>query len=166
MTSSLQGLQQLFGMGAALGGLLLAAVMAGLVLTVWRSRGMLPKRAKGLPKHKVSWDGGEAEYEKALAGLYREVWEAIRQGDAETLEVISYGPAFAHFKPRLQWEDRREVLQGSIRESWDPATQRLTVTLAVSRFRGGWKRFYERWTIQRGAKAWSVIAAGPADKPS
>lgn len=165
MTNSLQGLEQLFGLGAAVGGLLLAAVVAGVALTLWRSRSMLPKRAKGLPKHKVPWESGEAAYEQALEGLYQELWEAIRTSDAETLEAITYGPPFQYFKPRLHWEDRREVLQGSIRESWDPATQRLSVVLAVSRFRGGWKRFYERWTIQRGAKAWSIVSAAPAEKP-
>jgi len=163
MTNSLHGLEQLFGLGAAIGGLLLAAVLAAITVTLLRVRSGLPKRAKGLPKHRVPWD--EGDYEKTLEGLYQEIWEAIRQGDAETLEVVTYGPAFQHFKPRLQWEDRREVLQGSIREHWDPATHRLTVTLAVSRFRGGWKRFYERWTLQRGEKAWSVVAAAPAEKP-
>ncbi len=161
----MQGLEQLFGVGAAIGGLLLAAVLAGLALTLWRTRrSLLPRKAQGLPKHKVSWDS-EADYEKSLDGLYHEIWEAIRNGDAETLEVITMGPAFQHFKPRLHWEDRREVLQGSIRESWDPSSQRLTVTLAVSRYRGGWKRFYERWTIQRGQKSWSIVSAAPADKP-
>lgn len=165
MTNGIQGLERLFGLGATIGGLLLAALVAGLALTLWRSRSALPKRAKSLPKHKIPFEGGEAAYETILEGLYQEVWEAIRNGDAETLEVITMGLPFLHFKPRLTWEDRREVLQGSIREAWDPVTQRLTVTLAVSRFRGGWKRFYERWTLQRGQKAWSVVAAGPIDKP-
>ena len=57
--------------------------------------------------------------------------------------------------------DQREALQGSIRQSWDAASNKLVVILAVSRWNKGWRRYYEEWTLQRQGNAFFVVDAKP-----
>lgn len=175
MHSTLEGLERFLGIGLGIFGfVLLLGVIGGLVMLA-RFGGSLAeakeKKAKPLPKHKMEpsviderWTD-EAGYEKILDRLHKEIVHAINNQDNETLEIVSQGSAQALFKQRLQamdlGSDKREVMQGSIRQSWDPKTHKLVVILAVSRFNKGWRRCYEEWTLQKQGNAWFVIAAKP-----
>lgn len=175
MSSTLEGLERFLGIGLAiLAGVLMVAIGYGLVL-LKRFGGSLAeakeKKAKPLPQHKIEpaaiderW-ADESGYEKMLERLHKEIVHAINHQDNETLEIITQGTAQALFKQRLQsldlGSDKREVLQGSVRQSWDPKTHKLVVILAVSRFVKGWRRCYEEWTLQKQGNAWFVVAAKP-----
>ena len=168
------GLERFLSIGLGLLGLLLLAAIAYGVVLLKRFGGEVVapnKKPKPLPKHKVEpsviderWSD-ESGYERMLDRLYKEVHHSIGTQDKENLEIIAQGSALALFQARLQaldmGSDKREVLQGSIRESWDPATHKLVVTLAVTRWAKGWRRFYEEWTLQRQGNAWFVVAAKP-----
>jgi hypothetical protein len=172
MDASLVGLERFLGIGlGAICLVVLAAAAYGVILLKrFGAEVVVPnKKARPLPKHKVEaatiderWTD-EIGYERMLERIYKEVQAAINEQDRETLEIVTQGPALAFFQARLQaldlGSDKREVVQGSIRESWDPATQKLVVTLALTRWAKGWRRFYEEWTLQRQGNAWFVVGA-------
>jgi hypothetical protein len=172
---SMVGVERFFYIGlAVVGAVVLAASVYGLIIlkrmgvAVWSSG---PKKAKPLPKHKVSantvdsrWSNEET-YDRMLSRLHQELQQAIHQQDRETVEIIAQGPALQLFMARLGKQDmavdQREALQGSIRQSWDPASNKLVVVLAVSRWHKGWRRMYEEWTLQRQGNAYFVVDAKP-----
>lgn len=166
-------LERLLGGGA----LLVSAASLGLLAWAavwwqrWRQAGPTPSRkAKALPRHAVvlkdinpEWQ--ESNYERMLEHLHGEIYAALQNGDRETLGVFAQGQAEQGFISQLgsplDAEDRREVIQGSVRRSWDSASSKLVVVLAVSRWRKGWRRFYEEWVFQRQGSAWFVIERRP-----
>jgi len=171
---SLLGIERFFYFGITVVGLaVLAASIYGLFLL--KRMGVLAfapaKKAKPLPKHKV--DGApldsrwaeEKGYDTMMNRLHQEIQQAIHQQDKETLEIVAQGPALRLFLSRLSkldmGADQREALQGTVRQSWDQASKKLVITMAVSRWVKGWRRFYEEWTLQRQGNAWFVVDAKP-----
>ena len=169
------GLERILSIGLGVLCLVVVALATYGIVLLKRFGGDLSlpnKKAKPLPKHKVDlktiderWVD-ESFYEKMLERTYQEIQHSILHQDKETLEIVSQGTAQELFMARLQQvdmgSDKREVLQGSIRQSWDPASKKLVTLLAVTRWAKGWKRFYEEWTLQRQGNAWFVVAARPS----
>lgn len=172
---SMAGIEKFLYIGlAVVGVVVLAASVYGLIflkrmgVEVLKSQ---PKKPKALPKHKVDastvdkrWTNDET-YDRMLTRLHQELQQAIHQQDKETIEIISQGPAQRLFMARLgkvdMAVDQREALQGSVRQSWDAASSKLVVILAVSRWSKGWRRHYEEWTLQRQGNAYFVVDAKP-----
>lgn len=167
-------LEKLLNLGAGVAVALLAVVVVVALLFLRRFQvGALVaagKKPKALPKHRVAaneidsrWE--ESNYQKMLESVYQEIHQALRSCDKESLEVFCQGQALASFRSQLKdpvaGEDQREVLQGSVRQSWDPSTHRLVVVLAVTRWVKGWRRFYEEWTLQRQGAAWFLLERKP-----
>lgn len=176
MESSLGGLERFLSIGLALLGLVAAVVITYGLILLKRFGGAIKeadKKPKALPKHKVDCAGiderwvDESGYERMLTRIHSEIQQAVAQQDRETLEIVCQGSALELFKARLQHQetdmgkDLREALQGSIRQSWDPAQQKLVVILGVSRWNKGWRRYYEEWTLQRQGNGWFVVGAKP-----
>lgn len=171
----MQGVEKFLYLGlAVVGVVVLAASVYGLIILKRMGVAVLqtqPKKPKALPKHKVDsatvdsrWPTDEA-YDRMLSRLHQELQQAIHQQDKETIEIIAQGPALRLFMARLgkvdMAVDQREALQGSIRQSWDPSSNKLVVILAVSRWNKGWRRHYEEWTLQRQGNAYFVVDAKP-----
>ena len=159
--------------------LVLAAVACALTYALlWMRRsGILgggAKKAKPLPRHKVpvqqlhpKWE--ETNYNNMIESVHREIYSAIQQRDRETLEVFCQGSALQGLLPRLEElpgsEDRREIVQGSVRQSWDAARGELVTVLAVTRWVKSWRRFYEKWTLQRQGNAWFLVGREACREP-
>lgn len=162
-------------------GLIALLVALGAVLTyalLWlRRSGILgsgAKKSRPLPKHKVpveqlhpKWE--ETNYNNMVESVHREIHAALLKRDRETLEVFCQGAALKSLLPRLEdlpgSEDRREVLQGSVRQSWDAQRGELVTILAVSRWVKSWRRFYEKWTLQKQGNAWFLVAREASREP-
>ena len=172
---SLQGFEKFLYLGlAVVGAIVVVASVYGLIVLKRMGVAVLqtqPKKPKALPKHKVDaatidsrWQNEEA-YDRRLTRRHQELQQAIHQQDKETVEIIAQGPALRLFMSRLGKMDlavdQREALQGSIRQSWDAASNKLVVILAVSRWNKGWRRYYEEWTLQRQGNAFFVVDAKP-----
>lgn len=174
---SFQSLERFLQVGIAL--LLLAVGGALTYALVWMRRsgilGAPSKKAKPLPKHRVAvqqlhpkWE--ETNYNNMIESVHREIYSAIQARDRETLEVFCQGSALKGLLPRLEElpgsEDRREILQGSVRQSWDASRGELVTVLAVSRWVKSWRRFYEKWTLQRQGNAWFLVAREACREPN
>lgn len=165
-------------MQIGIGAVLLAVASALTFALVWlRRQGILgggPRKAKPLPKHKIALqpiDPGwqESNYEAMISSVHGEIQQALRTRDRESLEVFCQGKALQTYLPKVQeppaLDERKEILQGSVRQSWNPQSECLVVTLAVSRWVKSWRRYYESWTLQRQGRAWFLVERQPAQEP-
>jgi hypothetical protein len=168
-----QDLERLLSGGVLLVGLALLGLLGWVMwwLRSHRLSGPTPSRkAKALPKHQVALkdinpDWQETNYERMLEHLHGEILAAVQKRDRESLAVFAQAQAEQSFASQmgdpLDAEDRREVLQGSVRQKWDASSSRLVVVLAISRWRKGWRRFYEEWVFERQGAAWFVVERRP-----
>lgn len=173
---SFQSLERLFQI--AIAAFILVAGGALTFALLWlRRNGVIgggSAKPRPLAKHKVApqllqSDWTETNYENMVQSVHKEIHTAVRNGDQETLGVYCQGKALQTFLCKLQdpplMDDRREILQGSVRISWDAKSERLIAVLAVSRWVKNWRRFYEKWTLQRQGRAWFLIDREPSQEP-
>jgi hypothetical protein len=173
---SFQSLERLLQVGIA--ALMLVAGGALTFALLWlRRNGVIGgggAKAKPLAKHKVAAEllqsgWAESNYNNMIESVHKEIHMALRNRDQETLGVYCQGKALQTFLAKIQdpplMDDRREILQGSVRISWDPQSERLVTVLAISRWVKNWRRFYEKWTLQRQGKAWFLVDREPGQEP-
>jgi len=173
---SFQSLERLVQI--AIAATILVASAALTFALVWlRRNGVIgggSAKPKPLAKHKVGVqllqsDWSETNYNNMIQSVHKEIHTAVSNRDQETLGVYCQGKALQTFLPKLQdpplMDDRREVLQGSVRISWDAESERLVAVLAISRWVKNWRRFYEKWTLQRQGRAWFLVDREPGQEP-